>query len=179
MQKRLAVAWVLVGLAASVVLADEASHRKTALELLEITETKKMLDQVMASVEGMMAQQLQALELPPEGQEAAKAVQKDMMGWFSEFFVWEEMRDLYLDVYVEVFTEDELKELIQFYQSPLGQKLLNKMPALMQKSMQKTQAMLQKRMPEFQERLQKTMSELREKYKQDQSSATPGDLGGK
>jgi hypothetical protein len=165
MKRKLIVVLLLVGIGGTAVLADEASHRATALELLEVTNTRKMLDQVMTSIEGMMGQQFASLDLPPEGKEAAEKVQKEMMAWFSEFFVWEQMQGLYVDIYMDVFTEAELQELIEFYQSPLGQKLLTKMPELMQQSMQKTQAMLQQKMPEFQQRLRKTVSELEEKYK--------------
>jgi len=166
MKKVLIVALLFSGIVTSCSFADEASHKRTALELLEVANTKKMLDQMMTSITGMMEQQFKAMNLPPEGEEAAIAVQKEIMDWFSEFFVWEQIRDLYADIYVEVFTEDELNELIQFYQSPLGQKVLKKMPELMQKSMEKSQALLQDKMPEFQKRLQKTITELKEKYKE-------------
>jgi hypothetical protein len=151
---------------ASVASADEASHREAALELLEITNARQMLDQYMASFEQMMSQQLSSMDLPPDGQEAAKAVQKEMMDWLSEFLAWDQMKGMYVDIYIEVFTEEEVNELIEFYKSPLGQKLLAKMPELMQKTMQKTQAMLQQKMPEFQQRLQKSLSDLQEKYEQ-------------
>ena len=154
----------------SSLFAGEASHKRAALELLEVANTQEMLDQMMSSISDMMEQQFKALKLPPGGEEAAAAFQREIIDWFSEFFVWEQMRDLYVDIYVDVFTEDELKELIRFYQSPLGQKVLKKMPELMQKSIEKTQALLQSKMPEFQKRLQKTISELKEKYKKDESS---------
>jgi len=163
--KRLSIVTVLVlATLAAVASADEASHRKAVLELLETTNARKMLDQYMTSFEAMMEQQFSSMDLPPEGQEAAKAVQKEMMDWLSEFLAWDHIKDMYVDVYVEVFTEEEVNELIEFYQSPLGQKLLAKMPELMQKTMQKTQAMLQQKMPEFQQRLQKSLSDLQEKY---------------
>lgn len=163
---------LIVGLLLSVIVtsssfADEDSHKRAALELLEVANTKEMLDQMMSSISDMMEQQFKSLKLPPEGEEAAAAFQREIIDWFSEFFVWEQMRDLYVDIYVDVFTEDELKELIRFYQSPLGQKVLKKMPELMQKSIEKTQAILQDKMPEFQKRLQKTITELEEKYKED------------
>ncbi len=148
------------------VFADDATHRQTALKLLEVTNTQNMLDQIMTSIKGMMEQQFDALDLPPEGQEEAQALQNEMMTWFAEFFEWEQMRDMYVEIYTEVFSEAELKELIAFYESPLGQKMIKRMPELMQKSMQKTQAILQRKMPELQQRLEKARKELREKYKE-------------
>jgi len=166
MRKAWMVTLLVFAIATSITFADEATHKEAALKLLEVTNTQKMLDQYMTSFETMMEKQFDALELPSEGREAAKALQKEMMEWLSGFLAWEQMKDTYVDIYVEVFTEDELNELIEFYQSPLGQKLLKKMPELLQKTMQKTQAILQEKMPDFQRKLQKTLSELKEKYKE-------------
>ena len=151
----------------SSLFAGEASYKRAALELLEVANTQEMLDQMMTSITSMMEQQFKAMKLPPEGKEAAAAFQKEIMVWFSDFFAWEQIQDLYVDIYVKVFTEDELKEIIQFYRSPLGQKLLNKMPELLQESIEKMQILVQDKMPEFQERLQKTITELEEKYKEE------------
>ena len=119
------------------------------------------------SIENMMEQQFNTKKLTPEEEETAIAIQKETMDWFSGLFAWEQIQDLYVDIYVKVFTEDELKEIIQFYRSPLGQKLLNKMPELLQESIEKMQILVQDKMPEFQERLQKTITELEEKYKEE------------
>jgi len=149
MKKVLIVALLFSVAVTSSSIADEASHKRAALELLEVANTQKMLDQMMTSITSMMEEQCKTMKLPPDGKEAAAAFQREIMVWFSDFFVWEQMRDLYVDIYVDVFTEDELKELIRFYQSPLGQKVLKKMPELMQKSIEKTQTLLQNKMPEF------------------------------
>jgi hypothetical protein len=164
MRKTCLVALLVLAMTVSVSYADEASHKKTVLKLLEVTNSQKMLDQTTTWMESMMRQQFDNLQLSPEGREAAAAVQKEMMAWFSEFLAWEKVRDIFIDIYIDVFTEDELNELIGFYQSPVGQKMLRKMPELMEKSMQKSQAIFQEKMPEFQQRLQKTLSELETKY---------------
>lgn len=165
MKKILIVALLITSIATSDSFADEASHKKTALKLLEVMNIEQTLDQVMTLMDDMMEQQFKAADLSPKGQEAMASYQDEIMDWFSEFFKWELLKDLYVDIYSEVFTEEELKELIKFYQSPIGQKLLEKMPELMQKSMEKTQEIVLNKMPEFQERLQKAMSELEEMYK--------------
>jgi hypothetical protein len=145
--------------------ADENSHRKAALNLIEVANVEKLLDQVIVSVEAMMRQQFNGMDLPPEGQAAAEKLQKEIIVWMSEIFQWEQMKNLYVDLYADVFSEQELNELIEFYQSPLGRKLLAKMPELMQKSMMKTQAVIQEKMPEFQRRMEASIAELEKKYK--------------
>ena len=164
MRKTCFAALLVLAITVSVSYADEASHKKTVLKLLEVTNSQKMLDQMTTWIESMMRQQFDNLQLPPEGREAAATVQKEMMTWFSEFLTWEKVRDRFIDIYIDVFTEDELNEIIGFYQSPVGQKMLRKMPELIEKSMQKTQAILQEKMPEFQQRMQKILSDLKAKY---------------
>ena len=167
MKKIMTVALLLSVVVTSNSFADKASHKRTALEFLEVSNTKEVLDQMMTSIENMMEQQFKTKKLTPEEEETAIAIQKETMDWFSGLFAWEQIQDLYVDIYVKVFTEDELKEIIQFYRSPLGQKLLNKMPELLQESIEKMQILVQDKMPEFQERLQKTITELEEKYKEE------------
>jgi len=118
-----------------------------------------------AHLEQMMIQQMNAVDLAPEAKQEFSAIQQDLMEWVNSFFGWEVMKELFVDIYVEVFSENELKELIAFYQSPLGQKMIAKMPELMQKSMEKTQLILQAKMPEFQDKLNKRVEELQAKYK--------------
>lgn len=47
----------------------------------------------------------------------------------------DEMTALLVPIYDKHFTEDDIKQLNAFYQTPLGQKLLNELPAVTQASM--------------------------------------------
>ena len=47
-----------------------------------------------------------------------------------------EFESLMVDVYDHHFSTDELRQLIAFYQSPIGQKMISESPAVMQESMQ-------------------------------------------
>ncbi|MGA1197950.1 MAG: DUF2059 domain-containing protein, partial [Candidatus Latescibacterota bacterium] len=55
----------------------------------------------------------------------------------------------YIELYAEVFTEDELKGLINFYESPIGKAYIKKQPELTQKSMMLSQKMMMKVMPKL------------------------------
>ena len=48
--------------------------------------------------------------------------------------------DLMVDLYARYFTEQEIRDLIDFYQTPTGQKSIAVMPALMQDSMEAGEA---------------------------------------
>jgi uncharacterized protein len=65
--------------------------------------------------------------------EAAAQEVKDVFGkWFAEEIKWEEIKPKMEDIYVQQFTEQELKELLAFYQTPTGQKAIEKLPIVMQ-----------------------------------------------
>lgn len=155
----------LVGIAGTA-SADEENHHKVALELIDVMNMQDTTDEMLLLIENMIKEQFESMlkDLPPEGQIASDAVQEETMEWFREFFAWERLRGLYADIYIEVFTEVEMRELIEFYRSPLGQKLLAKSPELMQKSIEKTQALLYQEMPKLQERLERKIKELETQY---------------
>lgn len=56
---------------------------------------------------------------------------------------WDKIKPELIKLYTTNFTESELKDLNAFYQSPLGKKVLEKMPRLTAESAQLTQAKLQ------------------------------------
>ncbi|MDZ4200415.1 MAG: DUF2059 domain-containing protein [Kiritimatiellia bacterium] len=155
----------LLGLMALSSWAVEGSHRDAAVELITVARTERMLDQMKTAMEGMMRQQFATIDLPPEGVAAAEKAQADVLAWFMDVMSWEKMRSLYVDLYTDVFSEEEIRGLTQFYRSPLGQKMLDKMPELIEKAMLKTQAIVMEKMPELQQRMQKSVEELEKTYK--------------
>jgi hypothetical protein len=62
---------------------------------------------------------------------------------------WQEIKNDYVGLYTDAFTEQELRQLILFYGTPLGQKVVEKMPVLMEQSMQVGQKKMMKIMPEI------------------------------
>lgn len=64
-----------------------------------------------------------------------------------------------VNIYEKHFTHEEIKDLIKFYKSPTGKKLLEKSPEITKELMN---SMMTKHMPEFQENLHKKLQELKE-----------------
>lgn len=46
-----------------------------------------------------------------------------------------ELTDMVVPIYAEYFTHEEIKQLLAFYDTPLGQKVIATLPAIMQESM--------------------------------------------
>lgn len=52
----------------------------------------------------------------------------------------EDMIDIIIPIYEKYYTEEDIDQLIQFYNSPIGKKTVELMPFIMQESMQAGQA---------------------------------------
>lgn len=164
MKKFASLSFLTCLLLADPCLAEESQPTSgaeaAAIELMEITNSREILDQTMGQIEAMMQQQLATMDLSPEARTAQARVVRESMEWMEEVMSWDKMQQAYVEIYVEVFTEEELRELVAFYQTPIGQKMIEKMPALMQKSMEVTMEMIQEQMPELQRRMEQALAEI-------------------
>jgi hypothetical protein len=124
-----------------------ASHREAVRQLMEVTHVKELIEQ---SGDAMLKGQLQQMpQLAPYAN-----VLKD---FYHEQMSWTALEPEYTRLYLELFSEPEVRELITFYQSPLGQKLLVKMPVLMTKSSELATRRIQAAMPQLMQRMQEAM----------------------
>jgi len=58
-----------------------------------------------------------------------------MTAFMNKYLPADGFRESSVKMYAEMFTEAELKQLIDFYNSPLGKKVISKIPELMQNLM--------------------------------------------
>jgi uncharacterized protein len=119
---RTRLAWV-IGLllcVGEVCFADEASHRKVVEELFNRINMAATVDQtamqVAAAVTGTNS----------EDQEYADTVRE----YVRKYVSWEPMKDEIIGLYMKTFTEQEIKDLIAFYNTPAGIKLLDQSGAI-------------------------------------------------
>lgn len=98
-----------------------SSNNKEAVEeLFNLFNWKQMIDMTLESQLSI------CLKDPQEKQEAKK--------FALEHFDFDGMMDEIKDLYAEVYTEEELQQILDFYQSPVGVKTITQMPYLVQKS---------------------------------------------
>ncbi len=76
--------------------------------------------------------------------------QQDMKAFFAKYMSWASLKDDMVTIYMAEFTELELKELTAFYQTPVGKKTVQRMPALMAKGAEMGQRRVQEHLPELQ-----------------------------
>ena len=147
----------LVGVSST--FADNS--KKLAEEFLTILDTQNVTNQMIMQIKGMQKQQFSQMKLTePQQQEADKFIEDSSKFMLTEMN-WDSMKDAYITVYTEAFTEKELGELLEFYRSPIGKKFVEQQPAIVQKSME----IGQKKMLEILPKLQEMTASFMEKHK--------------
>jgi hypothetical protein len=103
--------------------AQDSTKIRHIRQLMEITGAAKLGNQMMTN---MIATYKQSF--PAATTEFWDAFMKEADA--------SQLMDQIVPVYAESFTDDDIQQLIAFYQSPVGRKMVDKMPVIMQQSMQ-------------------------------------------
>jgi hypothetical protein len=107
-------------------------------ELLRLTKAEGVLDAMYANMDGLMrralAESLKGQKLTPGQQRSIEAAPARFAGVMREEMSWAKVRPLYVQIYRESFTQEEVDALTAFYRTPAGAAFVDKMPVVMQKS---------------------------------------------
>jgi hypothetical protein len=107
---------------------DEASHRAAADELLQVihsdTSLDRVRDQMTRSAERMSLPGANSAT-PPEVAAYRESVHQQTAEIIKDQLDWAKFEPEVAQLYVATFTEPELKTLIEFYKTPVGQKLVS------------------------------------------------------
>jgi hypothetical protein len=136
--------------------ADEASHRAAAGELLKLMKTDQMMKPLFEQMRSLMDQQFEAMDLPEDARPALKKYTDKLLKALQEQLGWDKIKDDYISIYAETFSEEELRAISAFYRTPAGQTYIRKMPLLMKKSV----ALSQRKMPEILNRMKQITDEM-------------------
>lgn len=134
--------------------ADEATRRQLAEQFLTINQVKEQVDLMYQKVSEIVNAQLEAIELPEKREKNLEAMRKISADLLAGSLSWDSLKDEYITLYADTFTEKELQGIIDFSKSPLGQKMAEKSPILMQKSMEIGRQHAQEVMPKVQKAIQ-------------------------
>lgn len=116
---------VALTIAVSVTRADDKSHRQAAEELLRTMGVERQMD---SAIDQSLAVQIK--------QNPGLVPYKEVMRKFlSKHISYAALKDDLIQIYVEEFSEPELRQITAFYKTPAGKKLAEKGPALMGKGM--------------------------------------------
>ncbi len=126
------------------VFADTASHTETFLKL---ANADRLGAPVYAQVQQMFAQRFAETKAPASKKALLETYQAKANTALDQAIGWNKLKPEMVKLYTANFTESELKDLVAFYQSPLGKKVMTKMPELAQQSAQLTQSKLESAVP--------------------------------
>ncbi|MGA6104801.1 DUF2059 domain-containing protein [Pseudomonas solani] len=151
---------VLLACASGQALADAASHAANAERFLKLAHADKLTVPVYGQVQQMFAQRFEQSGAPADKKAALESYQAKANTALDKAVGWDKLKPELVKIYTTNFTEPELKDLIAFYESPLGKKVLEKMPTLTAQSAQLTQSRLEAAVPEVNKLLADMTSEL-------------------
>jgi len=146
----------LIALAAVIGSPDAAgqdfapSHLQAADELLIASGTK----------EAMAQAQHEMIRVQIEHNPALAPFEDVMRGFLAEYTSWEALRGEMARLYASRFTEEELREITAFHQSPVGRKAVTLMPELMAEGMGLGERRVQENTDELVRRLEERVAEL-------------------
>ena len=120
--------------------ADNKSHVEQVDKLFKLTQMEKKIDESVDSVLQLQLRQNPQLEKHS----------KEMRNFFTKYIGWDALKVDLAAMYMETFTEDELKAINNFYITPAGQKVINSLPQLVQKRNQLSMQRLQQNIGELQ-----------------------------
>jgi len=129
-------------------LATE-SHTEAVEELLV---AMRMNVNVNKTIDQMMSMQTR---VNPEGSAVIDATRD----FYEKYLNWNAQKGDIVKLYQETFTEDEIRQMTAFYQTPTGQKVIEMMPELSSKAMKITM----ERMAQHMKELREVISAAREK----------------
>ena len=144
-----ALSLALLGVCSTAYAAEpNASHKRATEELLEVLR----VDSNMHETVGRMVefQVRQRPELAP--------YQKTLNEFYEKYISYPVLKDELIELYAGALTEAEIKQTIQFYKSPTGQKIVGKLPELYAKGGEIGLKQMQSHLPELQAKLQAEMA---------------------
>ncbi len=161
-------ALILAGLLlAGPALADSSpASDESVRQLLELTDAHKLIDAAKAQVNAMVSAALQdavqGKTLTPARQAVVERMHAKMIAMVDEMLNWDTLQPMYMRIYQESFTQDELDGMTAFYKTPAGQAVVRKMPLVMQRVLGEMQVMLKPMQEKIREIQQQTVRELQQ-----------------
>ena len=157
--------FVLISCVSLPIAAQDKSKEAKVEELLRLTKADALLEQMSAQMRKMAASQI-----PPDATDAQKAaISKGMERVFDlvqQRLSWAELKPLYIKLYSENFSDEDLDGILGFYRTPAGKALLNKMPILIAQAGQLVQEKMGNLVPEVQRVMEQAKAEAEKKQNQ-------------
>ncbi|MFY9317016.1 MAG: DUF2059 domain-containing protein [Burkholderiales bacterium] len=155
---------LMVLLCCSVTAMAAPASEASVKELLAVTKAQKLLDDLRAQFDSLMSNSIQQAlkgKTPTAEQQKAITKMKDkMVAVLQGELSWAKLEPMYLRLYRESFSDEEIGGMLSFYKTPAGQAVINKMPVLMQQTMVQIQNMITAINPQMQKILEAFLADM-------------------
>lgn len=158
-------ALILLAALSSAALAATEKHMQYAEKLLELTHADRLAVPVYAQVQQMFADRFVEAKASANKQALLESYQAKANATLDTAIGWGQLKSSLIKLYTEEFNEPELKQMVDFYQSDLGRKMLAKLPKLNHASAQMAQTRLEQVAPEVNKLLDEMTADLTGKKK--------------
>lgn len=142
------------------------ASKETIDELFKVMQAQKMMDSVYGQMDGIFKRMVQDMNVPESQKPILDSFFVKYNALVKQELSWEKLKDPMAEAYASVYTESEVKGIVEFYKSPAGQKMLAKMPELMQASMGIVKTSVKNMMP----KITQLQTELTNELKQNSST---------
>jgi hypothetical protein len=126
------------------------SHVRAADELLQVMHVERSVND---AIDILLKAQIQANPQLAQFDDILRA-------YLAKYMAWDGLRGDYAKLYEETFTEDEMKQLIAFYRTSLGQKMIDSLPQIMKKGAELGQAKVGAHIEELKAQVSARVEEL-------------------
>ena len=130
--------WLIL-CAVSNVFADDKSHSEAVEEFLTVVHMESTMTQTIQRMVSVKIRQNPKLA----------PFRKTMEEFLTQHVGWESMKGEIIQMWENAFTEQEVRELTEFYKTPTGQKAVKAMPALIARASRIGQQRVRENLPEL------------------------------
>ncbi|EGR1126331.1 DUF2059 domain-containing protein, partial [Vibrio cholerae] len=110
--------------------AVEATKNEIVKELVVVMDMDSMMDSMRQHIENSMLNVQQQLNVTESEKPLFEEYYKNVNKLVLEEVTWEKFEPYMISIYSNHFSEEELKGMIDFYSSDVGQSILKKMPVV-------------------------------------------------
>lgn len=134
-------------------------------ELLSSMHIEKIMDLMLPAIDKSMHQSMamatKGKALSAKQQQILDASTAKMIQLMKDEMSWDKVHVMYVQIYRDTFTQEEIDGLVAFYKSPAGTAYIQKMPAVMQKTMGLMQTRMADMMPKMQAEVQQAVENVK------------------
>jgi hypothetical protein len=131
--------------------------------LLTLTRAESTIDTMFSQIEHNiregMKMAIQGRPLTAEQKKVLDLAPAKLAAAFRQEFSWPALKLQYLSIYREVFDQAEVDGMIAFYETPVGQATIAKMPQVVQRSMAASQGQLRTFLPRLEAAMKEALAE--------------------